>query len=78
MEHIIKLDIEQHIENGESYYLATSSDVQGLVAEGRTLVETIEIAKDLAKLILQDKNKRGMAVLPTVPKKLSYSLVIDY
>jgi predicted RNase H-like HicB family nuclease len=76
MEHIIKLTIEQHIENGESYYLATSSDVQGLVAEGRTLVETIEIAQDLAKLILQDK--RGMAVLPKVPKKLSYSLVIDY
>ncbi len=77
MEHIIKLTIEQHIENGESYYIATSSDVQGLVAEGRTLVETIEIAQDLAKLILQD-SREGMAVLPTAPKKLSYSLIVDY
>jgi predicted RNase H-like HicB family nuclease len=77
MEHIIKLTIEQHIENGESYYLATSSDVQGLVAEGRTLAETIEIAQDVAKLILQDKREE-MAMLPTVPKKLDYSLVVDY
>ncbi len=77
MEHIIKLTIEQHSENGESYYLATSSDVQGLVAEGRTLVETIEIAQDLAKLILQDKREEWLK-LPKVPKKLSYSLVVDY
>jgi len=77
MEHIIKLTIEQHIEDGESYYLATSSDVQGLVAEGRTLAETIEIAQDVAKLILQDKREE-MALLPTVPKKLDYSLVVDY
>jgi predicted RNase H-like HicB family nuclease len=77
MEDIIKLAIEQHIENGESYYLATSSDIQGLVAEGRTLIETIEIAQDLAKLILQDK-REAIAVLPKVPKKLSYSLVVDY
>lgn len=77
MEHIIKLNIEQHIENDESYYLATSPDIQGLVAEGRTLAETIEIAQDLAKLILQDK-REGMAVLPKVPKRLSYSLVVDY
>lgn len=77
MEHIIKLTIEQHSENGESYYLATSPDIQGLVAEGQTLAETIEIAQDLAKLILQD-SREGMAVLPKVPKKLSYSLVVDY
>ncbi|CAG1772194.1 hypothetical protein BAC3_02404 [uncultured bacterium] len=63
MEHIIKLTIEQHIENGESYYLATSSDIQGLVAEGRTLAETLEIAQDVAKLILQDKREE-MALLP--------------
>ena len=77
MEHIIKLAIEQHTENDESYYLATSPDIQGLVAQGRTLAETIEIAQDLAKLILQDK-REGMVVLPKVPKRLSYSLVVDY
>lgn len=77
MEHIIKLTIEQHSENGESYYLATSPDIQGLVAEGQTLAETIEIAQDLAKLILQDKREESLN-LPPVPKKLSYSLVVDY
>ena len=46
MEKIIKLKIEKLT---EGIYLATSDDVQGLVAQGKTLVETIEIAKDVAR-----------------------------
>ena len=30
-------------------YLATSDEVQGLVAQGRTIQETVEIARDVAK-----------------------------
>ncbi len=30
-------------------YLVTSDSIQGLVAQGRTISETIEIAKDVAK-----------------------------
>lgn len=30
-------------------YLATSADVQGLIAQGRTAIETIEIARDATK-----------------------------
>ncbi|MFI3158216.1 MAG: hypothetical protein QX199_18895 [Methylococcaceae bacterium] len=41
MEHLIKLDIEKHSENGETYYVATSQDIQGLVAEGATVSESI-------------------------------------
>ena len=42
MEHIIQLHIEKL---PEGVYLATSDDVQGLVAQGRTVQETIERAR---------------------------------
>ena len=35
------------------YYLATSDDVQGLVAQGRTVAETLEIARDIARKLLE-------------------------
>ena len=50
MEKIIKLKI---VKLPEGIYLATSDDVQGLVAEGRTITETIEIARDVAKKLLE-------------------------
>lgn len=46
MEHIVNLHIEKL---PDGIYLATSDDVQGLVAQGRTIAETIEIARDVAK-----------------------------
>ena len=46
MEHIINLHIEKL---PEGVFLATSDDIQGLVAQGRTITETIEIARDIAK-----------------------------
>ncbi len=50
MERIIKLKIEKL---PEGYYLATSEDIQGLVAQGRTIAETLEIARDVAKKLLE-------------------------
>ncbi len=50
MEKIIKLKI---VKLPEGIYLATSNDVQGLVAEGRTIAETIEIARDVARKLLE-------------------------
>jgi predicted RNase H-like HicB family nuclease len=37
----------------EGVYLATSDDVQGLVAQGRTVAETVEIARDVARKLLE-------------------------
>jgi predicted RNase H-like HicB family nuclease len=51
MEHVIHLHIE-HLPEG--LYLATSEDVQGLIAQGRTLNETIEIARDVARKLLEE------------------------
>lgn len=43
----------------EGVYIATSTDVQGLVAQGKTFEETIEIAEDVAGAILREQRKRG-------------------
>jgi predicted RNase H-like HicB family nuclease len=51
----IILDIEK-LEEG--YYVATSRDVPGLVAEAKTFEKTVEIAEDLAKILIQAQNKK--------------------
>ena len=43
MEKILNIHIEKL---PEGYYLATSESIQGLVAQGRTISETLEIARD--------------------------------
>lgn len=50
MERIIRLRIERL---PEGVYLATSDDVQGLVAQGRTVMETMEIARDVARVLIE-------------------------
>ena len=50
METIINIHIEKL---PEGFYLATSDDLQGLVAQGRTVSETIEIARDVAKKLIE-------------------------
>ena len=49
MEHIVTIHI---VKLPEGVYLATSDDIQGLVAQGRTIQETLEIARDVAKKLL--------------------------
>lgn len=49
-EHLIAITIEPLEEGG---YLATSAVLQGLVAQGRTIAETIEIAQDVARKIIE-------------------------
>ncbi len=50
MEKLLNLHIEKL---PEGCYLATSDTIQGLVAQGRTVNETIEIARDIAKKLLE-------------------------
>ncbi len=74
MEKIIKLKIEKL---PEGVYLATSDDVQGLVAQGKTLVETIEIAKDVAKKLLElQGNDTHISYQETKYDKLEIPIVI--
>jgi len=57
MEKIIQLHIEKL---PEGFFLATSTDVPGLVAQGRTISETLEIAKDVAKKLIEAKNTESL------------------
>jgi len=41
----------------EGVYLATSEDVQGLVAQGRSVAETVEIARDVARKLIEAKSQ---------------------
>jgi predicted RNase H-like HicB family nuclease len=72
MEKIINLHIEKL---PEGFYLATSESIQGLVAQGRTLVETIEIARDVAKKLLEAQEK-PIGKLNPVKNSFDYPMVI--
>jgi predicted RNase H-like HicB family nuclease len=56
MERIINIHIEKL---SEGLYLATSEEVQGLVAQGRTITETLEIARDVAKKLLEAQDEKS-------------------
>ncbi len=55
MERIVNLHIEKL---PEGVYLATSEDIPGLVAQGRTVAETLEIARDVGTKLLQAQSGR--------------------
>ncbi|MFI5029621.1 MAG: type II toxin-antitoxin system HicB family antitoxin [Reyranellales bacterium] len=74
MERIVRLHIEKL---PEGVYLATSDDVQGLVAQGRTITETLEIARDVARKLIEARGGDPDSVaLPAVGDSLDYPLVI--
>jgi predicted RNase H-like HicB family nuclease len=62
-EAMIRLDVE-HLEEG--VFLATSPDVPGLVAEGRSLTEVVEIAQDLARKIAESCVEHGDPLPPAL------------
>ena len=70
--------INIHIEKlPEGYYLATSDNLQGLVAQGRTIAETIEIAQDVAKKLLEAQDADIMnAQFASFKDKFDYPLVV--
>jgi predicted RNase H-like HicB family nuclease len=57
----IRLHVEPLDEGG---YVATSPDVPGLVAEGRSIVETVEIAQGLARKIVESCLDHGDPIPP--------------
>jgi len=74
MERIINVHIEKL---PEGYYLATSDELQGLVAQGRTIAETMEIARDVAHRLLEaQKERSGQTVLQEIGDSLDLQLVV--
>jgi len=75
MEKIINIHIEKL---PEGVYLATSEDVQGLVAQGRTVTEALEIARDVARKLLEARAERaGNVQLPAVGDSFDYPLIVN-
>ncbi len=57
MKKIIQVTIEKL---PEGLYLATSENIQGLVAQGRTIEETLEIARDVAKKLIEAQDAENI------------------
>jgi len=53
---------------GEGGYVATSRDVPGLVAEGRSITEAVEIAQGLARKIVESCLEHGDPLPPAFRK----------
>ncbi len=74
MEQIVNLHIEKL---PEGVYLATPNEVAGLVAQGRTITETLEIARDVAMKLLEAQAERANPPnLPLAGDSFDYPLVI--
>jgi len=61
----LKLHLEALHEGG---YVATSPDLPGLVAQGRTIAETIEIAHDVARKLIESHEEHGDPLPPGIRK----------
>ena len=70
-ERIVRIHIEKL---PEGVYLATSDDIQGLVAQGRTIAETVEIARDVARKLLEAQEN---IQLPLVSESFDYPLIVE-
>jgi predicted RNase H-like HicB family nuclease len=75
MEHFVQLHIEKLPEGG---FLATSDDVQGLIAQGRTLQETIEIARNVARKLIEAQSPNGLTALAEAPATIDYPLIVSF
>jgi len=72
MERLINLQIEKL---PEGVYLATSDNVQGLVVQGNSIIETIEIARDVAKKLIEAQEQQ-IANLAMFSNSFNYPLVV--
>lgn len=74
----MELAIRVHIERlPEGVYLGTSEEVPGLVAQGRTVAETLEIAREVARKLLEARREREeFPRLPTIADYQDYTIVV--
>jgi predicted RNase H-like HicB family nuclease len=72
MEKVVRIHLEKL---PKGYYLATSDNLQGLIAQGRTISETIKIARDVAKKLIEAQESQLNHLLNT-EDNFDYPLVI--
>jgi predicted RNase H-like HicB family nuclease len=74
MELAIKIQVE---ELPEGLFLATSDELSGLVTQGRTVAEALDIARDVAKKLIEARRERGaLPDLPTTTERRDYMIVV--
>jgi predicted RNase H-like HicB family nuclease len=74
MEKLLNIKIEKL---PEGVYLATSDELQGLVAQGRTVAETLEIARDVARKLLEAQSQeKAPDYLQPITDQFTYPLII--
>ena len=74
----VELAIRIRIEElPESLYLATSDELPGLVAQGRTVAETLDIARDVARKLIEARREReGSVPFPSASNRHEYTIVV--
>ena len=60
---LLAIHLEQLPEGG---FLATSDELPGLVAQGRTVAETLEIAQDVARKLVESYREHGDELPPAM------------
>ncbi|HTP87487.1 MAG TPA: type II toxin-antitoxin system HicB family antitoxin [Bryobacteraceae bacterium] len=74
MELAIRIRVE---ELPEGMFLATSDELSGLVAQGRTVAEALDIARDVARKLIEARRERGgVPSLPTAGDLRDYTIVV--
>jgi predicted RNase H-like HicB family nuclease len=75
---LISLQIE---ELPEGVFLATSQDLPGLLAEGRTIAEAMEIAQDVARKLVESYIEHGdelpAALRGATPERIDVKIPVN-
>jgi predicted RNase H-like HicB family nuclease len=74
----MEVAVHIHVEHlPEGVYLATSEQLPGLVAQGRTVAETLEIARDVARRLIEARGEReGAVALPPAAGNQDFTIVV--
>ncbi len=75
MELAIRVQVEQL---PEGLFLATSDEFPGLIAQGRTIAEALDIARDVARKLIEARRERDgdPYLLPTINERRDYTIVV--
>jgi len=74
----MEVAVHVHVERlREAVFLATSEQMPGLVAQGRTVAETLEIARDVARRLIEARREReGVPSLPPAAENQDFTIVV--
>jgi len=74
MEFAINIQIEELPEGG---WVATSDELSGLVTQGRTVAEALDIARDVARKLIEARREReGEISFSTASAHRDYTIVV--